>query len=679
VIGAAVAYGAVFGWLALERHLSGGSHAEDLGFTDQVIWNFLRGQWFRMSIYQGATWNTEIDVARVARPDSLLAFHVEPMLLAFVPLYAAAQALAGALGLAGGQSAAGALAGRVAVLADPAAVLLVVQAFAVGLGALPAFRLGRSWSGSLVGGGAVAAAYLLAPPGQWAVLSDFHTAALAAPLLVLAVERLVVARRPLQAVACAALALTAREDVAPVLALLGLALVALPHPPGPPLPGERGEKPFPPGGNGYLPLPAWRGGRWARSGRVLTLQWSVHTQAWGAAPCVFVVLGLAWIVLCLLVIRHYSGGASPFEVRYGAAFAAPPLSLIQAMTRPSVLGFLGIVLGSGAWLGLLAPLALAPALPTLAVDALSSSPWMASGTAHYSVLVLPFVAIGAAAGLGTLRRPAFGRAWLVSCAGVALVVTALITYAAAGAGPLAANFAPATVTPHALLAAEIAASIPPDAAVSASTSLVPRVSRRARVYVFPALEDADVIFLDVTATPAPTSAGDVFLRARGLLGGGDWSILRAEDGLLLLARRGVGPEDAAPPAGAAAPGLPPTFFTFAGAAAPLASATPIASFLNGDLDLLSATFLPGPDSAVEPDGPRWVFRTTWRATRPLPAGAHPVALLDLDDGEQLRIADVATLWWLPPSDWTPGRLVQVDWPGVPIRRLARWRLEVTPA
>src|SRR5260221_14653791 len=60
---AATGWIVVFGWLAIARHLAAGSHAEDLGFTDQVIWNFLRGQFFRMSLYQGATWNTEIDLA----------------------------------------------------------------------------------------------------------------------------------------------------------------------------------------------------------------------------------------------------------------------------------------------------------------------------------------------------------------------------------------------------------------------------------------------------------------------------------------------------------------------------------------------------------------------------------------------------------------------------------------
>src|SRR5712691_13057781 len=109
-----IAWAALFAWLAVTRHLAGGSHAEDLGFTDQVLANFLRGQWFRMSIYQGATWNTEIDLGRIARPDSLLAFHFEPMLLVLVPLYAI-----------GGIS-----------------LLLVIQAIAVAAGAVPAYRLG---------------------------------------------------------------------------------------------------------------------------------------------------------------------------------------------------------------------------------------------------------------------------------------------------------------------------------------------------------------------------------------------------------------------------------------------------------------------------------------------------------------------------------------------------------
>ncbi|MBV8716087.1 MAG: DUF2079 domain-containing protein, partial [Chloroflexi bacterium] len=316
----AVMWAATFAYLSVVRHLAGGSHAEDLGFTDQVLWNFLppRDQWFRMSLYQGAaTWNTELDLSHIARPDSLLAFHVEPMLLAFVPLYA---------------------------LGAGATMLLLIQAAAVAAGALPAFRLARYLCQSPRCGVAVAAAYLLSPLGQWAVLADFHTSTLAAPLLLFSLERLLVGRAARQALLLAALACSAREDVGPAVACIGIALLLRRH-------------------------------------RV------------GLA---YVAIGTTWTILALLVIRNYSGGFSPFSGRYS--------SDLTTLVQPTVVSYVTTLLLSGGWLGLLAPLALLPALPSLALNVLSTSPWMASGQAHYSGLVLPFVTVGAAAGLSRFRR-----------------------------------------------------------------------------------------------------------------------------------------------------------------------------------------------------------------------------------------------------------------------------------
>ena len=599
LIAATTAYAAGFAWLAVQRHVAGGSHAEDLGFTDQVIWNFLRGQWFRMTLYQGATWNTDVDLAHLARPDSLLAFHVEPMLLAFAPLYA----------LGGG-----------------ATVLLVVQALGFALGAIPAFRLGQHFSGTPLGGPAIAAIYLLSPFGQWALLSDFHTATLAAPLLLLAVERWFVASRPWQSVLCAALALTAREDVVPAVIVLGL-LFAI---------GQR-DRPR-------------------------------------TAALVLTGLGIGWAVLSLLTLDHYSGGVSPFGVRYGPALANLPTSLVATLSRPEVLGLAGVLLGSGGWLGLLAPLALLPALPNVAIDALSSSPWMASGKAHYGVLILPFVVIAASFALGPLRR------WpqAVRFASALLVAVGVLTYLTAGAGPAAANFAPATVTPHAVLADRLAASLPPTLGVSASTSLVPHLSHRTRLYVFPSIQDADVVMLDVTATPAPTSVGDVALRVRTLLDDG-WGVNVADDGLLVLSRPGLTlpPLDESGPAPGirllADPlGLGAPFFSFAAAN----TSPPLASFADGRFALLDERVLPASDGAVEPDGPRGVVHTVWRATAPLTTDFKPSVILDLDDGEQVHLTDSPTLWWLPASAWPTDQPIAVDFAGVPLRHLAAWHVEV---
>jgi uncharacterized membrane protein len=587
VSAAAIAWSGVFGYLSVMRHLSLGSHAEDLGFTDQVLWNFLRGQWFRMSVYNGATWNTELDLSRVARPDSLLAFHVEPMLLALVPLYA----------LGGG-----------------AVALLVVQAVALASATLPIFRLARHFSRSALCATAVVAAYLLSPLGQWAVLADFHTSSLAVPLVLLSLERLFVARAPRQALAYAALAASAREDVGPVLVCLGVAILV----------GRRN--------------PTWAG-------------------------TAYLMVGAASTILALVVIRSYSGGFSPFESRYTPALGLAPL------VRPPVLHYAVTLLLSGGWLGVLAPLSLLPALPIIVLNGLSTSAWMASGQAHYSALALPFVAFGAAAGLGWLRS----HLRLQHIAAVGLVATSGVAYLLAGAGPLGANYAPAHLTDRALRAASIADELPPSAAVSASSDLLPHLTHRARAYVFPALLDADYVYLDLQSSPAPTSAGDVYLHVQSLLDTGEWRVVDDEDGLLLLqhsppgavAPRADASQNAALTAQVAAV-QPTALATNAGVVQPAAGASRVVP------RLISAALVPSPDGAIDVDGPRWILRTVWQSDQSPEPGTKLEFWIDLRSGRQLHIWDIAALWWNPPERWPAGAPVTVDVPDVPQREFVSW-------
>jgi uncharacterized membrane protein len=565
-VAATSVWAATFSWLAVVRHLAGGSNAEDLGFTDQVLWNFLQGRWFHTSVYVGATWNTELDVGRMPRPDSLLAFHAEPMLVLLVPLY---------------------------LLGGGAVALLLVQAMAVAAGAIPAYRLGYHLSGARGGGIAVSVAYLLSPLGQWAVLSDFHTSTLAGPLLVLAVERLVVGGSPAQALLAGVLAASTREDVGLVVAVLGVTLVI--------------------------------SRRYRRTGVTLVL------------------LGLASTILSVAVIRSYSGELSPLGVRYGATVGSGLGPILWAVTRPAVLEYAATLVLSGGWLGLLSPLALLPMLPPLGLNVLSSSPWMAAGKAHYSALVLPFIAVGAAAGFRCLR----GRPRVRSLAAATLIATSIFGYLLEGAGPLAANYAPALLTEHAATAATMAATLPADAAITATSALVPRVSGRTRVYVFPAMEDAEYAFLDLKASPAPTSAGDVYLRVQNLLANG-WRLNTSVDGLLLLVRSSSEVNSATVTASPAASG-------------------------EQHPRLVAAALVPSPDGAIDVDGPRWILHTTWQTDRPLPPGTRLEFTVDLTDGEQLHLWDIADLWWNPPERWTPGEAVTVDVRNVPVRRFKSWQ------
>jgi hypothetical protein len=214
--------------------------------------------------------------------------------------------------------------------------------------------------------------------------------------------------------------------------------------------------------------------------------------------------------------------------------------------------------------------------------------------------------------------------------------------------------------------------------------------------------DADVVLIDVTS-PAPTSAGDVYLHVRDLLAGGGWGVGAAEDGLLLLERT---PD--APPL--TLDDLPPAFLTFA-RAGPLQSDQAFAGGgpLRSDpaltragaprldlafgrageppagvseaglapaseaLGLLDASLVPSPDGASEPDGPRGVLRTTWLVQRQPPPGARLQFALSLEDGQTAYAWDLADLWWYPPQRWTPGEIVSVDVPGVPLHQFRSWR------
>ena len=311
---------------------------------------------------------------------------------------------------------------------------------------------------------------------------------------------------------------------------------------------------------------------------------------------------------------------------------------------------------SGGWLGLSAPLALLPALPSLALNALSSSPWMAAGKAHYSGLVLPFIAAGAAAGLQRLR-PA---PRLLHLASLGLILSSLAAYLLEGAGPLAANYAPTSVNDHASRAAALAVNLPPDVAVSASSALVPRVSRRASVYVFPAVLNADFVFLDLRASPAPTSAGDVFMRVRALLSQGGWRVDSAQDGLLVLRRAADAPPVNVEDLSTVLTDPDNVNLEETGAA-------------YGSVRLLAAALVPSPDGAVDVDGPHWILRTTWRAERQLPSGTRLDFWIDRRDGQRQHLWDVASLWWNPPQAWTPGAAVTVDVPEVPVRQFQSWQ------
>ena len=269
------------GWRAVERHDALLTNAEDLGFTDQVIWNFLHGQFFRFSTYQDAEFSTDIDLKAVRRPDSLLAFHVEPILMALAPLY---------------------------VLVPDVRAILWLQGFALALGAIPAYRLARRRLGLRPAGLAFAMVYLLAPLGQWAAAADFHSVALAAPLLMLAIDALD-AGQPRLFLVAGLLAASTKEEIGLLVAGLGvLALLRSVW-------------------QARSPSPACGGGGWGVGAGRRRLR---------LAGIAAVVLGAGWSAVCVgVIIPYYSGGTiSPFTARYAEIGGSPGGALRTLVEHP---------------------------------------------------------------------------------------------------------------------------------------------------------------------------------------------------------------------------------------------------------------------------------------------------------------------------------------------------------
>src|SRR5579884_2702284 len=144
----------VFTLYTFQLHNDLGTHAEDLGIMDQVLWNTAHGHFWQETICNSIS-DTNCLVGT-----SRWAIHFEPLMLALVPLY---------------------------WLIPGPHMLQFVQVAGVSLGALPAYWLGSRRFQNIGAGVVVASVFLLMPAIRSAIVDDFHMVALAAPLLMFAV------------------------------------------------------------------------------------------------------------------------------------------------------------------------------------------------------------------------------------------------------------------------------------------------------------------------------------------------------------------------------------------------------------------------------------------------------------------------------------------------------------
>ena len=453
------AYAAGFSALSILRHRAFSTGRFDLGNMVQAVWSTAHGHPLQITGLRGD---------QISR----LGAHFDPILAAFAPLWL--------------------------VWPSPD-MLLVAQAVAVALGALPVFWLARKHLGSDRVALGFALAYLIYPPTQWLTLNEFHPVALACPLLLYAIWFLDEGRL-LPFAACAIVAATTKEEIALVVAGLGI-WYALAH-------GRR-----------------WTGAAVAAAGVAVAL------------------------IAIEVVIPHFNrAGTSSFFTRYSEVGSTPGGIVHTALTDPwkivttavtgRGLGYLAQLVLPLALLVVLAPLALIAAVPELAVNLLSAATTQTSIRFHYTAGVIPVLI--AAAVFGAKRLPP-----RIPVATI-VVVTALAANYLLGPVPLWRYFPggeqhqarAADVSEHDRIAARALRLIPPRAVVSATNSLGAHLSARRRVLSFPFLQDAQWVAADETApgyadrlAPLPTAVQLSWLRRNP-----EWRLVFERDGILIFHR-----------------------------------------------------------------------------------------------------------------------------------------------
>jgi len=554
------------------------TNAEDLGIMDQAIWNTLHGHLLHQSICNIVSDTNCYSLQGITR----FAIHFEPILIPISLLY---------------------------YIFPTPKTLLVLQTLVVASGAFPAFWLARLRLRNEWAGVALPLLYLLYRSQQNALLFDFHAVTLTSALLLFTLY-FIYTRRTAWLFVFAILAMACKEEIPLVVACLGL--------------------------------------------------WSMLLQRRWRSGLLLLLLALTWTSLALLVIHLSSPTGQPLlAARYAYLGNSPPQIAQTFLAHPASIlkqhlldrahrTYLASLLAPASYLPLLAPWILILALPTLALNLLSSNPGMYSGLFQYNAEIVPILTfatietialilwfaqglsqmvflgawpvsrggwdpcgqyisnreigvertldgrpqgptptigrigtprpciVGAGedvdVGKGPLWQPCLGdrypvrahhhlsspylkgidpcgRPWwrslprnlhimLLALMLIYILFNVLHQDYTHSAMPFAQDFRWPHITAHTQLAQRFIDMIPPTASVSAQSRLVPHLSQRLNVYMFPYADDrANYILLDVTGDRYPYFNAQAYTReVKKVLQSGNYGIQAAENSYLLLER-----------------------------------------------------------------------------------------------------------------------------------------------
>jgi len=425
VVTGIVLYAALYSFITVTRHLTFQTHALDLGYYIQLTWNLARGAGPHVSLPEMHAWGD----------------HFSPILYLLVPLFR---------------------------VAPGAVVLLVFQSAALALGALAVFGIAARRLGDERPAAVFAVLYLLNPSLQGINVRDFHTAALAIPLLLAAMYFAEAGLAWLFA-ASVLLTLATREDAA--IPVVGLGI--------------------------WLALSKRR------------FLWGAVTVAGAFA---LLLADTRWLM------PYFRGAPYPHLGRYAhlgrtvpeivTGVLLHPFRVLAGLVTGKRLVYLGALFAPLAFLPLLAPGVLIGLAPSLLQNLLGQDRILFDYRTQYQSFVLPFLFAAAIAGYDrvALRRPG---PWPKGVLVVALMASLVLSSSTMNSLSVK-RFWP---KPEHRQAWEVIAQVPEDAAVSAQDRYVAHLSLRPLVFVFPVrIEKADHVLLNTSSYPWRANPGVTMVR-----------------------------------------------------------------------------------------------------------------------------------------------------------------------
>jgi uncharacterized membrane protein len=556
---------------------------------------------FDLGIYDQLTWNTLhgrwFFYTTTGRSALHFSNHVSPNLLLVAPFY---------------------------LIHSGPETLLFLQPLAIALGGLPLFWLGRRKLESDFAALSLQLAYLLFPTLQIVNLWDFHPPVLSVGFFMFAFYFLV-QERPGWFVLFALLAMMGKEQLALQVAFLG----------------------------GYAIIRYrywWAGGLTI----VVALAWFFYVMNW--------LIPAYSVASEHLFLGYYADlGNSPTEIIF-TAVTRPDL-VLKNLWQPSKLRYMFDVLTPFAYF----PLAGLPVLligtPSFAINLLSANTAMHDATGgQYGADVAPWLAWATLYGLLYLRQglirlwPAAQVRW-THLLSLILLGAALVWQIFRGYSPLALDPPYWEITEHDRLAERFIAQIPPDATLAAQGKLYPHLSNRLTAYQLPDVNEAEYVFFDVTTGTWPVHPNDIWALAQDLLNSGNYGVLDAADGYLLL-KRSLPTTD-----------LPAAFYDFA-RENEVNPQYPLSVEFGDQLRLL------GFDVLDDPRRQETVVRLYLQPLKPL-ADLRLYPFFVDDQNHIVETTDqrpLLTQLWYPPRLWQPGEVVVAE--TMPWALGERWSLAV---